>query len=431
MSKRKAGEMDGEDGPSTSGPASLGQQTAHIRNKQVRSERYHKLKHEAKKKKKVERKRRQAEDARAEELGLPPPERQQQKVRRGRDCCYFPTATAPLPCILTFMHRFCIFMGQNHTHSMMSCHPSDVHPPVYTSRGSPPLALCFTHYDNSCKQQHLHDASTLMPFPLKHACVQTIENQREKDVTAVAPDDEEVAADEEQDEFAEHFDCSRLPNVLLTTCYKPSKVMFKFITEMLEVLPAATYYKRSGFPLKKIIEYASNRGFTDLAVFNEDRKNINGLLLVHLPNGPTAQFRLSNLVLSKEIKGHGRASTHKPELVLNNFDTRLGRRVGRMFASLFAQDPTFKGRRVVTFHNQRDFVFFRHHRYIFEEKAVKGSKAAKQAPEVAVKARLQELGPRFTLKLHSLQKGTMDSKGGEFEWVRKSDMDTSRRKFHM
>lgn len=59
------------------------------------------------------------------------------------------------------------------------------------------------------------------------------------------------------------------------------------------------------------------------------------------------------------MQGHGRATTHKPELVLNNFGTRLGRRVGRMFASLFSQDPAFRGRRVVTFHNQRDFVFFR------------------------------------------------------------------------
>ena len=256
----------------------------------------------------------------------------------------------------------------------------------------------------------------------------------------MAPDDEEVAADEGDDEFAAHFASARPPNVLLTTCYKPSAVMYKFLSEMLEVLPAATYYKRGGFALKKIVEYAAARGFTDLAVFNEDRKSVNGLLLVHLPDGPTAQFRLSNLVLAKGIKGHGRASSHKPELVLNNFDTRLGHRVGRMFASLFSQDPTFRGRRVVTFHNQRDFVFFRHHRYVFEEKAAKakpkaGAKAvaggAKAAAEATVKARLQELGPRFTLKLQSLQKGTMDSRGGEFEWVKKADMDTSRRKFHL
>lgn len=48
-----------------------------------------------------------------------------------------------------------------------------------------------------------------------------------------------------------------------------------------------------------------------------------------------------------------------------------------------------------------------------------------------VKARLQELGPRFTLRLVSLQKGTFDSKGGEFEFVSKPELDTSRRKFHL
>ena len=35
------------------------------------------------------------------------------------------------------------------------------------------------------------------------------------------------------------------------------------------------------------------------------------------------------------------------------------------------------------------------------------------------KVGIQELGPRFTLKLRSLQKGTFDSKYGEYEWVHK------------
>lgn len=72
----------------------------------------------------------------------------------------------------------------------------------------------------------------------------------------------------------------------------------------------------------------------------------------------------------------------------------------------------------------------RHHRYIFEEKQSKAKEGSKQQQQ-AVIARMQELGPRFTLKLLSLQKGTFDSKFGEFEWVHKKEMDTSRRRFHL
>ena len=57
-----------------------------------------------------------------------------------------------------------------------------------------------------------------------------------------------------------------------------------------------------GIPLKKVVQYATDAEFTDLLVFHEDRKTINGLLLIHLPDGPTAHFKMSNLVLCKEIR---------------------------------------------------------------------------------------------------------------------------------
>jgi hypothetical protein len=72
-----------------------------------------------------------------------------------------------------------------------------------------------------------------------------------------------------------------------------------------ECLPHAEFYKRAGFPLKKIVQFASERDFTDLLVFNEDARTINGMLLVHLPDGPTAHFRLSSLKLGRDIKARG------------------------------------------------------------------------------------------------------------------------------
>lgn len=88
--------------------------------------------------------------------------------------------------------------------------------------------------------------------------------------------------------------------------------------------------------------------------------------------------------------------------------------------SIHIQEPELEGRQVVTFHNQRDFIFVRHHRYIYRKDNEK------------VRARLQELGPRFTIKMRWLQEGVFDSKFGEFEWIfKRKQMDTSRRKFNL
>lgn len=106
-----------------------------------------------------------------------------------------------------------------------------------------------------------------------------------------------------------------------------------------------------------------------------------------------------------------------PELLLNNFTTRLGRRVARQLGSIFPQRPDFTGRRSITFHNQRDFIFFRHYRYEFKKNGTRCG--------------LQEIGPRFTLKLRYLQEGTFDPKNGEFEYQWRPDSQVSRKKMFL
>ena len=88
------------------------------------------------------------------------------------------------------------------------------------------------------------------------------------------------------------------------------------------------------------------------------------LVISHLPNGPTAHFKVSSFIPSTKIKNHASLTGHMPEVILNQFSTRLGHRVGRFLGSLFPHKPEFVGRRVVTFHNQRDFIFLMQHRYI-------------------------------------------------------------------
>ena len=67
-------------------------------------------------------------------------------------------------------------------------------------------------------------------------------------------------------------------------------------------------------------------------------------------------------------------------------------------------------------------------RYIFEDT---DEVKKKKKSDGQIRARLQECGPRFTLKLRSLQLGTFDTQAGEYEWYHNTEMDTSRRRFHM
>ena len=70
--------------------------------------------------------------------------------------------------------------------------------------------------------------------------------------------------------------------------------------------------------------------------------------------------------------------------------------------------PEFQGRQVVTLHNQRDFLFFRRHRSVPNRNTaliVCSSLFRRYAFRSTEKVSLQEIGPRFTLKLRSLRKG--------------------------
>ncbi|KAG2461599.1 RPF1 factor, partial [Polypterus senegalus] len=213
------------------------------------------------------------------------------------------------------------------------------------------------------EREALGDKAPPKPIP------KTIENQRVFDETVVNPEDDEVALDEGTDEFSSYFNRLTNPKILITTSDRPRGRTVRFCEQLATVIPDSHVYYRRGLALKKIIPQCVARDFT--------------YLIVRRGKDP---------------------SEHVPEVILNNFTTRLGHSIGRMFASLFPHDPNFIGRQVATFHNQRDYIFFRFHRYIFKNEKKVG---------------LQELGPRFTLKLRSLQKGTFDSKFGEYEWVHK------------
>lgn len=252
----------------------------------------------------------------------------------------------------------------------------------------------------------------------------TIESLRETDQTTVTniddSDNEELRKELETDDFSSYFEGTYEPKILITFADNPVTLTRKFGLELSRIFVNALVKVRNKSSVKKMVKSAIREEFTDIVVINENRRKPNGLLVIHLPNGPTAHFKLSNVKITEHIKrDHKEITRHRPEVIMTNFTTRLGLTVGRMLGSLFHHDPEFRGRRVATFHNQRDFIFFRHHRYEFAKEGKK--------------AKLRELGPRFTLKLRSLQEGTFDSKTGDYAWIitNKRHAMESRRRFFL
>merc|ERR1719265_1156644 len=125
----------------------------------------------------------------------------------------------------------------------------------------------------------------------------TIEMMRRDDETIVPPSDEEVEGDEAIDEFEKYFTGTGKPKLKLTTCAKPKGEMFNLLKELVHVMPNMFYYKRDNHPLKKIVEYAKSKNFTDLLIFSQRAKKPSGLYICHLPDGPTSYWKLTNLKL--------------------------------------------------------------------------------------------------------------------------------------
>ena len=254
-------------------------------------------------------------------------------------------------------------------------------------------------------------------FGVEKLVPQTIESKRQPDETIVEADDIEITEADSVDEFAKFWSGEKEAKIMITTRPRPSKHLFSFMTDLLQMIPNMHYHPRKSRELKEMSAWATKYKFTHFIVLGERAKVCNRMLLSLLPNGPTAQFKVSSITLSKQIEGHGKPTQHYPEIVLNNFSTRLGHRLGRFFGTLFPKKAEFQGRTVVTFHNQRDFIFVRHHRYAFRSDFSA--------------ADLQELGPKFTLKLRWLSRHTknfgenqdnaLETVHAEYEFVKSKD----------
>ena len=211
------------------------------------------------------------------------------------------------------------------------------------------------------------------------------------------------------------------PKVCLTTSRDPSSRLRSFAVEMKLVFPNSARINRGNTTTKEILDAARGADFTDVILLTETRGEPDGLIISHLPYGPTLHCSLSGTVLRHDIEGRGTVSEAAPHLIFHNFSTQLGERIRCILQHLFPV-PKPDAKRVLTFGNDNDFISFRHHTYAKGEGAAPGDMLR---PQDVV---LSEVGPRFELRPFRITLGTLDQPDAETEWVLRPYMNTSRKK---
>ncbi|KAI9661593.1 MAG: hypothetical protein M1821_008831 [Bathelium mastoideum] len=247
--------------------------------------------------------------------------------------------------------------------------------------------------------------------------------------------DMNLAPDVFLSKFPTLYEPPQEPKVLITTSFRSTLHYEANVLTTLfgnaKYVPRNKHRFSHDYSIREIASFAVNRGYTSLIILNELQKRPCGLDIVHLPAGPMFHFSISNWVLGDKLPGHGNPTNHYPELILNNFLTPLGLLTAHLFRTLFPSQADLEGRQVVTLHNQRDYIFVRRHRYVFRdrrdtEKKIIGRDGREVKAVEGIRAGLQELGPRFTLKLRRVDRGIQRSSGQEWEWQAGSEKKRTR-----
>ncbi|XP_022663602.1 U3 small nucleolar ribonucleoprotein protein IMP4-like [Varroa jacobsoni] len=205
------------------------------------------------------------------------------------------------------------------------------------------------------------------------------------------------------------------PKIVITTTHDPSASLKQFAKELKLIFPNAQKMNRGTYDLKELVTACRANEVTDFIIVQETRGRPDGLVICHLPYGPTAYFTIYNAIMRHEIPDIGTISEAYPHLLFNNFTTKLGKRVESILKYLFPV-PKQDSKRVITFANVDDYILFRHHTY----SSINGQ------------VELQEVGPRFELKLYDIKLGSIDEAAAlDSEWSFKPFMNTTRKRLFL
>eukprot|EP00566_Odontella_aurita_P020193 CAMPEP_0113556008 /NCGR_PEP_ID=MMETSP0015_2-20120614/17025_1 /TAXON_ID=2838 /ORGANISM="Odontella" /LENGTH=296 /DNA_ID=CAMNT_0000457331 /DNA_START=9 /DNA_END=899 /DNA_ORIENTATION=+ /assembly_acc=CAM_ASM_000160 len=203
------------------------------------------------------------------------------------------------------------------------------------------------------------------------------------------------------------------PRVCVTTSRDPSSRLKQYAKEVKLLVPNAVRINRGSNRVEDLISSCKEAEYTDVVVVQETRGEPDGIVVCHLPLGPTAFFNVSGAVLRHDLPGGAAPMSEAyPHVIMNNFNSEIGRRVGNILKCLFPV-PRPDTRRIVTFSNDNDFISFRHHMY---------SRTGRE------EVQLHEVGPRFEMRLYQIRLGTLEQKDAENEYVLRPYQNTAKKR---
>lgn len=207
------------------------------------------------------------------------------------------------------------------------------------------------------------------------------------------------------------------PKILITTSRDPSGRLTQFLKEMRLLLPNAQRVNRGSYIMKDLIDLSRKNDVTDMVILHEHRGKPDGLIVCHLPQGPTAYFGLSDVVLRHDLAERPpNMSETKPHLIFDGFSGKLGKRTMTVLQALFPPAAPL-GKRAISFVNKGDDVIhFRHHSF-----------ERKRKPDGSEDADITEIGPRFTMRLYRLELGTLEMPDVKVEWALRPFMNKQKR----
>ena len=151
------------------------------------------------------------------------------------------------------------------------------------------------------------------------------------------------------------------------------------------VFPNSQRLNRGNYVISQLVQACKDNEVTDMLILHEHRGVPDGMVVCHLPYGPTAYFSLFNVVLRHDLTSQDKkpVSEAYPHLIFEKLTSKLGLRTRNILQHLFPI-PKQDSHRVMTFSNEGDYISFRHHTFVKD----KANKAVN----------LSEIGPRFELR---------------------------------